>query len=269
MLLEVDLSELDPRDFRERLLQHGTVLIRNAISAEALGPVSLSIAAMLDHYDQIPEDVILRETEFEVPYKKEEWREILVDGVHYNMDLVAFSQGRHSLFEPLRNSRLSSLVREAWPEMEVRENFISNIRRVFSREATGYGDAPLTSHVDAQFHQHELLGINFWTPLTDAGINEPGLAIVPMGVEDTRAFLEYNPEGYERTEHDFSFMHLFRTKKYENEELKARFVRPQMHPGDVLAFTNFTIHATSLQPHMTKSRTSIEMRVLLLDKPGS
>jgi len=246
------------------MLRHGAIVLRNAVPRAVLDPISDCIASMLEHYDQIPKEVIIRETEFEFPGKQQEWREIMIDGVHYNLDLVAFSQGRHSLFDPFRKSGLSDLTREAWPEMEVRENFITNVRRVFSAEATGYGDSPLSAHVDAQFHQHDLLGINFWTPLTDAGIDQPGLAVVPMGVEETRAYLEYNPEGYERTDQDIGLMHHFRTRKLESDDLAARFVRPQLRPGDVLAFTNYTIHATSVLPHMTKSRTSIEMRVLLL-----
>jgi len=39
-------------------------------------------------------------------------------------------------------------------------------------------------------HQHDQLGVNFWLPLTTAGANRPGLAIVPLGVEETKNYLK-------------------------------------------------------------------------------
>lgn len=48
--------------------------------------------------------------------------------------------------------------------------------------------------------------------------------------------------------------------------LDAAFVHPMLEPGDVLAFSNYTIHETSVRPGMNRPRTNIEVRVLLLDK---
>jgi hypothetical protein len=272
MILEYDARAIAPHQFRDGMLAHGTMVLRNAVPPEVIEPLGAAVEAMMDHYDAIPADVIRREMEHEGAARRGIWLEILEDGVHYNQDLVVHSQGLHTLFDPLRKSNLIDLVSRAWPEMEVRENFITNVRRLLPPGKPGYGDTPLASHIDAQFHQHELLGINFWTPLTNAGIEEPGLAVIPIGVEDTRRYLEYNPDGYERRPGDIGHMHQFRTEKLEPTALQQSglansIVRPKLRPGDVLAFTNFTIHATSVEPHMTKQRTSIEVRVLLLDRP--
>jgi len=61
-------------------------------------------------------------------------------------------------------------------------------------------------------------------------------------------------------------MNHFRPEKLDVEKMrKARlnFVTPQMNPRDVLAFTNFTIHATHIDKGMNSPRTSIECRMLI------
>lgn len=270
-MLEFDARTVSPEVFRKAIISHGSVILRNAVPDSLIIPLGDAVEAMMKHYDAIPAEIIRREMEFDEAARQNVWREILNDGVHYNADLVTFSQGRHSLFDPLRRTRLQTLLEEGWPEKLVRENFVTNVRRIYSRDSSGYADTPLEPHIDAMFHQHDNLGINFWTPLTDAGIDQPGLAVMPMGVEETQAFVEYNPDGYERASHDHANMHLFRYQKLEPQALRDagladRFIRPKMRRGDILAFTNYTIHATSMEPHMTKCRTSIEVRVLLYER---
>jgi hypothetical protein len=41
---------------------------------------------------------------------------------------------------------------------------------------------------------------------------------------------------------------------------------PEFNKGDILAFTNFTMHATHCLPTMTLPRTSVEVRVNLLGR---
>lgn len=269
-LLQIQGDVADPQVFRRAMLDHGTVLLRQAVPLAVIEPLAQATQAMLAHYDAIPPDLIRREMEFEEPGRRNVWREILNDGVHYNPDMIVFTQGRRNLFEPLRRSRLRALVEAAWPEKTLRENFVTNVRRVFPGEPQGYADMPLSPHVDAMFHQHDVLGINFWTPLTPAGGDAPGLAVVPASVEEIKAHLAYDEHGYERRADDHGQMHHFRYDRLapdamEASGMTARFERPVLQPGDVLAFTNFTIHATAIAPAMTRPRTSIEVRVLLLE----
>jgi hypothetical protein len=116
------------------------------------------------------------------------------------------------------------------------------------------------------FHQHDILCVNFWLPLTTAGKDRPGIAIVPMGVEESKSYLEYSANGYEPRELDFAYMHHFRHEKLEPAKLQEaglHFIIPHMNPGDALAFTNFTIHATYVDEGMVHPRTSIEGRMLI------
>ena len=244
-LLQIDAKAITPSEFRSRMLSAGVILLRGAVSDEIILPIADEIERMMDHFDGIPAEVLQREMESEDAYRRSILLQILKSGVHYNYDLVVFSRGRHSLYDPIRKSLLG---------------------QAGLRNSTGYSDMPLTAHVDAMFHGHDRLGINFWLPLTTAGKERPGLALVPMGVEETKIYLEYNAEGYEPREPDFASMNHFRTEKLELEswrEAGMTFVKPHMNPGDALAFTNFTIYATYIHEAMTHPRTSIEGRMLV------
>jgi ectoine hydroxylase-related dioxygenase (phytanoyl-CoA dioxygenase family) len=129
------------------------------------------------------------------------------------------------------------------------------------------------------FHEHDRLGINCWVPLTAAGKDRPGVAVMPLGVRQTRAYLKYSGNGYESREGEISNMNHFRHENLAQEELQKAglsFVSPQLVPGDALVFTNFTIHATYINRGMTDPRTSIECRTLVdapelldqIDPPG-
>jgi hypothetical protein len=248
------------------MLSKGTVLLRNAVPDDVISPIAEEVERMLDHFDEIPADVIRREMDSEDSYRRSVWSQILSDGVHYNYDFVVFSKGRHSLYDPVRKSLLYRLIAEGWPQQKIVENPITNVRRVFAGDATGYADKPLSAHVDAMFHQHDTLGINFWLPLTTAGTDRPGIAVVPLGVEETKQYLEFNPKGYEQRDGDFGSMRHFRSEKLAADKLQRaglHFAMPHMKPGDALAFTNFTIHATHVTEAMTHPRTSIEGRMLI------
>lgn len=265
-LPEYHVDAIEPDKFRSALLKRGVILLRHAVPDHVVLPIAEAVEKMIDYFDGIPADVIKREMEAEDSYRRSVWGQILNNGVHYNYDLVVFSRGRHSLYDPVRKSRLIHLMRNAWPDKRVVENSITNVRRMFPNKATGYSDTPLQSHVDAMFHQHDKLGVNFWLPLTTAGGDRPGISVVPLGVEETKAYLDYSADGYLAREGDFANMKHFRYERLQLKKLEQAglsFVMPQMNPGDALAFTNFTIHATYINDRMTKPRTSIEGRMLV------
>jgi hypothetical protein len=131
-------------------------------------------------------------------------------------------------------------------------------------------DRPIGFHVDAQFFNDDRLGINFWTPLVACGVEAPGMVVIPMSVADSRKYLEHDRSGHDAVEGDIALMHHFRCCKMASDVMTAnrlseRSWAPEFALGDVLAFTNFTIHATHCTPAMTQPRSSLEIRV---DLPG-
>jgi hypothetical protein len=255
------------------IIESGAVLIRSAVPDTILAPLAAEIDAMMDHYSAIPKSVVDRENRYEDRNIAAHWVQRYKHATHYNQDLITFSKGKYSLFDVLRGSGLAALAEKSFPDKLIWENFITNVRRVapvFSEHKRG--DAPLHVHVDAQFHQHNILGINFWTPLSSAGTDRPGIQVLPLGVEQTKEYLDYSEAGHPDITQDRNQQH-FRTERMEPSALQAagladKFWAPAMQPGDVLAFTNFTMHASYVKPEMSVPRTSIEARVLLLDRAG-
>ena len=108
-------------------------------------------------------------------------------------------------------------------------------------------DQPLDLHVDAQFFYTDRPSINFWTPLTTCGKDTPGLQVVLLEVEETKTYLEYNEAGYEPRPTDINYMWKFRCDKMQFTSLCDHDLvkwAPEFNKGDILAFTNFTMHGT-------------------------
>src|SRR5262249_21137923 len=155
-------------------------------------------------------------------------------------------------------------------EADLAESDVANCRRIADGELHQLWDKPVEFHIDAAVFYDDRLSINFWTPLVACGSDAPGLQVVPIGVAETRAYLEHDPIGYPPQWGDFALMHKFRCAKMALPTLDAngllgRVWAPEFQPGDVLAFTNFTMHSTHYAPTMTRPRLSVEVRV---DLPG-
>jgi hypothetical protein len=272
--LDRDASTVTPAEFRAALIDHGVILLRNAVPPDVIEPLRATAAAMIEHFDSIPRDVIEREILDEDPAVRLWWDQKLAHGLHYNMDIVNFSRGAQSLFDPIRRTSMGELLAAAWPDHKVVENHVSPLHRIFPPgEAPGFNGPPLQMHVDAAFHKCDTLGLNFWTPLTPAGGERPGLAVLPLGVKAAQAYMEFNPDGHDG-EPETANQSKFRNSKALLENLERAGLakdlwRPLLNPGDILVFTNFTIHGTWCEAGMTSPRTSIEARVLLIppDQP--
>ncbi len=146
---------------------------------------------------------------------------------------------------------------------------MTNCRRVTAGEVKEFFDKPLQFHVDAQYFGPDRLSINFWTPLMACGRLAPGLKVVLLGVEETKAYLEFSERGYEPAEDDIHFMSNFHCAKMQHSNLEKndllRFIwTPEFEKGDILAFSNFTMHGTHYAPEMKEARSSVEVRVDLL-----
>lgn len=116
---------------------------------------------------------------------------------------------------------------------------------------------PVFFHVDGQYHTPAEFGLNFWTTLDDCGVDAPGLQIVRNPIDETLAFLEFNPATAQCNPDKF---------KVINEDIfsafdEAKVFAPEMKVGDVFVIHNWTLHSSSYDPAMTKSRQSCELRI--------
>jgi hypothetical protein len=80
-----------------------------------------------------------------------------------------------------------------------------------------------------------------------------------MGVAQTKSYLEFEPDRPILADR-------FNTAKMSMDALRANGLSqlvcsPELAKGDILAFTNFTMHSTYVTPAMTQSRIGVEARV--------
>lgn len=102
------------------------------------------------------------------------------------------------------------------------------------------------------FHQdYEYIGevrqaVNVWIPVTPAGGDAPGLELELGGAQQpVYSLTQSEPQ-----------------RRARIDRIPAeRLWRPQMQPGDVLIFTPYTLHRTSLLPGMSQNRVSAELRI--------
>jgi len=125
------------------------------------------------------------------------------------------------------------------------------------RRSQDFFDAPIDFHVDAQYHFIHQLSINFWTPLTACGKDAPAIKVLLLGVQETKDYLEFDEAGYAPQLGDIDNMRHFRCDKMrfdnlQEHELVKYIWAPEFEKGDILAFTNFTMHAPHYLPELTQ-----------------
>lgn len=104
--------------------------------------------------------------------------------------------------------------------------------------------------------------LSMWAPLHECGRNAPGLAVVPASRSKVLRYLrrrfpgERIPGWHSDTD--------WNRGAFDIETLRAEFgepFMPEMRPGDVMLFTNWTIHGSHLTAQMTKRRSAAIYRL--------
>lgn len=114
---------------------------------------------------------------------------------------------------------------------------------------------PVPFHQDGAFMDKSSGVINFWTPLIDCGVKAPGLEVVTC-----------NPgELLDPVKADGGAVGVYRSIDLSEEYLAERYGResfwaPELNCGDVLVFTEKTLHRTHITPEMDTLRISAELR---------
>jgi hypothetical protein len=93
-------------------------------------------------------------------------------------------------------------------------------------------------------------GITTWLPLTDCGIDSPGLEVYPYRLVEVLDPPKGKPMPYTFVDDDEVL-----------ERFGDKLWAPPIKAGDCLVFDNFLIHRTAVTPDMTKERQSADIRV--------
>jgi len=252
-----------PHEFRKALLRDGAVMLRGAADPELLDEIHRQLDRFFAEYGKIQSSDFERNMASDDPNERDFWQQLKLGHV-YDRTFKPFSG--ISYFDVIRSNGLWDLVARAFHESPLTESATTNCRRMTMDDLPRFYDRPLEFHVDAQIFGVHQLSINFWTPLMACGVHAPGVKIIQLGVQETKEYLEFNEAGHEPAEGDQWHMSKFRCHKMTLPVLQAnglleRVQLPSFDKGDILAFTNFTMHGSHFVPSMTEPRTSIEIRV--------
>jgi hypothetical protein len=108
-------------------------------------------------------------------------------------------------------------------------------------------DAGSAWHQDGAF-MGNVMALNVWLSLSRCGDVAPGLDIVPKRIEE---IVETGTDGA-------LFNWSVSPAVAEREAGEAGIVRPIFNPGDAVLFDDRCLHATAVDPSMTKTRYAIE-----------
>jgi hypothetical protein len=130
----------------------------------------------------------------------------------------------------------------ARPTLRARQTYVRRVKPERPETAVPF-------HQDVQAFGRML--VNLWTPLSACGRDAPGLELVTARLRDL-AVTESASDQYDALQISEQLVH----ERFGKEGL----CRPEMEPGDVLAFLGTTIHRTYIVPEMTEDRFSVELR---------
>jgi len=163
------------------------------------------------------------------------------------------------------------------------------LEEVFSRTMGGYQPVLTTFMSVAPSAAHSSTGISLhadgivqgtdrfitclWTPFQPCGVDAPGLAVMTVPREKVLAYLQYKfptrqiPGWSSMTEWNdtgaFEVKELFRAFGHD------KLWNPAMEPGDVMLFTNWTIHGSNVTRSMTKRRSAAILRLTATGSPAT
>jgi hypothetical protein len=120
----------------------------------------------------------------------------------------------------------------------------------------------LPLHTDGIIQGTTKAVLAMWSPLHPCGVDAPGLRVVSAGRKAVRDYLrESFPDrpipGWSSSTEWAS------TDAFDEDRLRQLFGppwAPEMQPGDVMVFTNWTIHGSQFGPEFTKPRSAIIQR---------
>lgn len=123
------------------------------------------------------------------------------------------------------------------------------------RQKAGNLRAGVPYHQDAVFMGDRFMALNCWVPLVACGENAPGLEVVLDGARQV-ILPPHLRDAAKSAYEQIALPEPWVRERYG----EARIWHPAMQPGDVLIFSNFTIHRTWHVPAMTRDRISLELR---------
>ena len=124
---------------------------------------------------------------------------------------------------------------------------------------------PIPYHIDAQYYVRENFGINLWIAMDDCGTYSPSMRVASSNIEQTQDyFTDSNRSKIMSSAGSKIVLDENRVSMMEQDPFLVPLIN-EIHPlkisiGDLLVFTNWTVHSTHHHALMSQDRQSIELR---------
>ena len=241
---EFNSVDIDAYKFMESFNQNGAVLVRKLIDPSLL----------LEINDRAKTSYFIRERQYLNRSNDDHFSQQFEFG-HIPLSDLNEPNGDNILKKVFINSKIPNLYSSIFGKQINILSGYSLVRRQVCNDKMNFEPTPF--HQDCSFLPFKSLIINSWVPLTNCGVNSPSIQVI---VKPLNAFI--TPEDYNNPI----------AKPYQKIELSEDFVKsnfdgekiwaPEMHVGDVLFFSNFTVHRTFISKEMTENRISLEIRCM-------
>jgi ectoine hydroxylase-related dioxygenase (phytanoyl-CoA dioxygenase family) len=243
---EVQASELDARIARSAVFNHGSLIIRNLLSADQTQSLINSTDQAFEAFDNaanLPDD----QSWFK-PFTTTHTQENLDGDRPFVRDGggVLASESPRALFnliKILEETGIVELVTQYLGERPALSVKKTTLRRVNPSLASKNG-----WHQDGAFLGKGIRTLNVWIALTDCGIDSPSMDMIP------RRLREIVPTGTEGAWFDWSIS----PKMIDQVLAQGNFQHLTFKVGDAIIFDEMNLHQTSMTPEMTAQRYAVE-----------
>lgn len=244
--LEFDGKHPDLAGIEEAVRTRGCALIRNVYSQEELQAFHRRAVTAYMARGWMAKQGLLNE----------EFKKNVTDFNHIHLlDLDPSEEERYSFQQLFIRSCLLPFAHHMIGDRVSTPILVAAPRRQLPYNATEHSN-PVPFHQDGSFLGANPLFLNFWTPLTPCGKDRPGLELVTVPMDRLIPPAGEFDGGDTGAYHDIDLSQAFIEKLFD----RKFFWHPEMALGDVLIFSQMTLHRTHLTPEMTKQRISVELR---------
>ncbi len=229
------------QDIVSNLEVHGCSLLRGVAPSERIERYLAALDSIYTRHDKSPNDFKGRE------------------------DNVAQGDVFRKTFDSFSGMKFDKLFDH--PKLtEVANCILGRLRSVtngnfLSVSGEGKAIAGIGLHTDGIIQGTKSLVLCFWMPLHPCGVDAAGLSLIPASKDKVIRYLRKNFPGKEIPGWSSSTEW---AKAFELASLRKEFGNvwnPVMNPGDVMVFTNWTIHGSNFTSQMQKRRSAGVLRL--------
>jgi hypothetical protein len=239
--IEIEAGDLTAPRLAASLRRHGCALIRGLIPADVTAQYRQLIDHVFNAADHDPASSDLYDPLFDlVTIKPDDRKWVRSGGAVLAADSPRALNELASLLTKFGLMDLSQAILGVQP--------LLSCEKLALRRTDPDADFPAVWHQDGAFLGRETRSVNFWIALTPAGIDRPGIEIMPLVCDSIL------PTGTPGSLYSWDIA----PDQIRNHFGDQASWIPDFNPGDVLVFDHMNVHRTHQLPDMRQVRYALE-----------